>query len=130
MKERTVAPVFIAFRRQQFHPSTARELTDVKRPIEHELLSGLIRIYILHQACEEPILGLGMIEQLQRHGCKLSPGIVCAMLNGLETKGYLHSQEVRLGKTVCRVYRATLAGRKALPKAEEKVKGLLRALLE
>ena len=30
--------------------------------------SGLIRLHVLHHAAEEPIFGLGMAAELERHG--------------------------------------------------------------
>jgi DNA-binding PadR family transcriptional regulator len=106
------------------------ELTEIKRSGEQELLSGLIRIHILYHASKESIFGLGMIEELQRHGYKLSPGTLYPLLHGLERKGYLRSREVRLGNRGRRLYRATATGRRALAKAREKVKELLGELLE
>jgi PadR family transcriptional regulator len=97
---------------------------------DRELLSGLIRIHILYHASKEPIFGLGMIEELQRHGYKMSAGTLYPMLHGLESRGLLRSQKIRLGRRGRRVYRATPSGRKALAKAREKVKLLLGELLE
>jgi DNA-binding PadR family transcriptional regulator len=56
---------------------------------ERYLYVGLIRLHILHHAAEEPIYGLGMIEELSRHGYKLSAGTLYPLLHGLEKKGYL-----------------------------------------
>jgi len=95
-----------------------------------EIYSGLIRIHILYHACREPIFGLGMIEELGRHGYRLSAGTLYPLLHGLEIKGYLRSREVRSGRSFRRVYRATAAGRKALALAREKVKELIGELLE
>ena len=106
------------------------KLTEIKRIEDQELLSGLIRIHILYHACKEPIFGLGMIEELQRHGYKISAGTLYPMLHGLESRGLLRSQRLRLGRRGRRVYRATTSGRKALAKAKEKVKLLLGELLE
>jgi DNA-binding PadR family transcriptional regulator len=106
------------------------ELTEVKRSGEQELLSGLIRIHILFHASKESIFGLGMIEELQRHGYKLSPGTLYPLLHGLERRGYLRSREVRRGKRGRLLYRATAAGLRALAKALEKVKELLGELIE
>lgn len=106
------------------------ELTTISNVREQELLSGLIRIHILYHACKEPIFGLGMIEELQRHGYKLSAGTLYPMLHGLEKKGLLRSKNIRLGRRRRRLYRATSAGRKALRRAREKVKILLGELLE
>jgi DNA-binding PadR family transcriptional regulator len=105
-------------------------LTEIKRLGDQELLSGLIRIHILYHACKEPIFGLGMIEELQHHGYKMSAGTLYPMLHGLESRGLLRSQIIRLGRRSRRVYRATASGRKALARAKEKVKLLLGELLE
>ena len=40
---------------------------------DRDLYSGLIRLHILHHAAEEPIFGLGMAEELARHG--YAPGL-------------------------------------------------------
>jgi PadR family transcriptional regulator PadR len=105
-------------------------LTEIKRLRGQELLSGLIRIHILYHACKEPIFGLGMIEELQRHGYKMSAGTLYPMLHGLESRGLLRSQKIRLGRRSRRIYRATTSGRKALAQARTKVKLLLGELLE
>lgn len=106
------------------------ELTEIRYIRDQDLLSGLIRIHILYHACKEPIFGLGMIEELQRHGYKMSAGTLYPMLHGLERKGLLRSKKIRLGRRGRRVYRATPTGRRALAKAREKVKLLLGELLE
>jgi PadR family transcriptional regulator len=106
------------------------KLTEIKHIRGQELLSGLIRIHILYHACHEPIFGLGMIEELQRHGYRLSAGTLYPMLHGLESRGLLRSEKVRLGGRSRRVYRATAYGQEALAKAREKVKLLLGELLE
>ena len=71
-----------------------------------------------------------MIEELGRHGYRLSAGTLYPLLHDLETKGYLRSREVRSGRSFRRIYRATAAGRKALELAREKVKELVGVLLE
>ena len=106
------------------------QLSEVKFSKDQDLLSGLIRIHILYHACKEGIFGLGMIEELQRHGYKLSAGTLYPMLHGLERRGLLRSKKTRFGRRSRRVYRATATGRKALAEAREKVKLLLGELLE
>ena len=97
---------------------------------DRDLYSGLIRLHILHHAAEEPIFGLGMAEELARHGYKLSLGTLYPLLHGLERRGYLKSSSQRSGKTARRVYRATPAGRKALAAAKSKVRELFGELIE
>src|SRR6266850_4635703 len=89
--------------------------------VDRELYSGLIRLHVLHHAVEEPIFGLGMIEELARHGYRISPGSLYPLLHSLEKKGYLRSTQQRNGKSLRKVYRATSLGRKALDAAKSKV---------
>jgi PadR family transcriptional regulator, regulatory protein PadR len=94
------------------------------------LYQGLIRLHILHHAVEEPVFGLGMVEELGRHGYRLSTGTLYPILHGLEQRGYLQSREKRMGKTVRREYRATAIGRRALKAAKQKVRELFGELFE
>jgi DNA-binding PadR family transcriptional regulator len=97
---------------------------------DRDLYSGLIRLHVLHHAAEEPIFGLGMVEELARHGYRISPGTLYPLLHGLEKKGYLRSAEKRNGKSRRKVYRATRLGRKALRAAKGKVRELFGGLIE
>jgi DNA-binding PadR family transcriptional regulator len=97
---------------------------------DRDLYSGLIRLHVLHHAVEEPVFGLGMIEELARHGYRISPGSLYPLLHGLEKKGYLKSTQLRNGKSLRKLYRATPAGRKALNAAKGKVRELFRELIE
>jgi PadR family transcriptional regulator len=97
---------------------------------DRDLYSGLIRLHVLHHATEEPIFGLGMIEELARHGYRISPGSLYPLLHGLEKKGYLRATELRNGKSLRKVYQATPLGRKALAAAKNKVRELFRELIE
>ena len=97
---------------------------------DQDLYGGLIRLHILHHAANRPVFGLWFIEELARHGYKLSPGTLYPVLHGLERKGYLQSVMERSGKSGRRVYRATALGRRVLVAAKEKVSELFGELLE
>jgi PadR family transcriptional regulator len=99
-------------------------------PSGQDLYCGLIRLHILHHAAEEGIFGLRMIEELARHGYRLSPGTLYPILHRLEEKGLLHSSKQLEGGKIRRIYCATLAGRKALRSAREKVRELFGELFE
>ena len=98
--------------------------------LEKDLYSGLIRLHILHHACQEAIFGAGIIEELARHGYRLSPGTLYPLLHGLEEKGYLRSTGEPGRRQVRRTYRATPKGRKALAAAKGKVRELFAEMLE
>jgi DNA-binding PadR family transcriptional regulator len=95
-----------------------------------DLLSGFIRLHILHHAAEGEIYGQWIIEELARHGYKLSPGTLYPMLHGMEERGYLRSREKRSGSRMRRLYRATAEGRTALGMAKDKLRELVGELIE
>jgi PadR family transcriptional regulator PadR len=95
-----------------------------------DLYSGLIRIHILHHACRGEVFGLWMIEELERHGYRLSPGTMYPLVHSLEKRSLLSSKEKREGRRYGRLYRATPAGRRAFMIAKEKVSQLFNELFE
>lgn len=97
---------------------------------DKDLYAGLIRLHILHHAAGEPVFGVGIMEELRRHGYAMSAGTVYPMLHGLEKKGYLLSRQERSGRHERRVYDITALGRAALADARTKVKELFGELLE
>lgn len=97
---------------------------------DKDLYSGLIRLHILHHACQEAIFGAGIIEELARHGYRLSPGTLYPLLHSLEERGYLRSAGKNAGGQSRREYRATPKGRKAMTAAKVKVRELFSELLE
>lgn len=84
-----------------------------RAPEPHEAYSGLIRLHVLHHASEGAVFGLGMIEELGRHGYRLSPGTLYPMLRELEREGLLRSERRRPllpkpGRSLWRVGTVTL----------------------
>jgi len=97
---------------------------------DKDLYSGMIRLHILYHASKAPIFGHWIIDELGRHGYKLSPGTLYPILHSLESRGYLRSTAKREGRQTRRFYRATAAGRKALKRAKEKVRELVGEIFE
>ena len=91
---------------------------------------GLIPLHVLYHACESPVFGFEMIQELQRHGYTMSAGTMYPLLHGMERKGLLRSQQRRDGSRVRRFYRATPAGRKALTEAKLRLRELFGELFE
>jgi PadR family transcriptional regulator PadR len=97
---------------------------------DKDLYSGLIRLHILHHAAEGAVFGMGIIEELGRHGYRLSSGTLYPILHGLERCGLLRSSAERDGRRFRKVYRATRKGRTALREARVKVLELFGELFE
>ena len=93
----------------------------------HDLLSGFVRVHVLHHAVERGIYGQWIMDELARHGYRLSPGTVYPMLWAMEARGYLSSREEAQagGGRPRRIYVATKTGRKALAVAQERLRELV-----
>jgi DNA-binding PadR family transcriptional regulator len=100
----------------------------MERPVKNEFCVGFIRLHILHHASEEPIFGLGILRELQRHGYELSPGTLYPMLHRMEHRGLLRSEKELVAGKIRRLYRITESGRETLCEAREKVRELFGEL--
>jgi DNA-binding PadR family transcriptional regulator len=85
-------------------------------------------LHVLHHAAEEPIFGMEVIEELGRHGYRLSAGTLYPILHSLERRGYLRSRQERARGRIRRVYRITPAGRRTLAVARVRVRELFGEL--
>jgi DNA-binding PadR family transcriptional regulator len=93
------------------------------------LLTGFVRLHVLHHATERELYGQWMIKELRRHGYKTGPGTLYPMLHAMEQAGYIRSKKKRVGRVYRRVYIATPSGRKALRIAKEKLQELFEELV-
>jgi DNA-binding PadR family transcriptional regulator len=105
-------------------------VANVAATAHQDLFKGLIRLHILHHAAEAEFYGQWMIEELARHGYKMSPGTLYPMLHGMERRGYLSSRKERHGRTFRRLYQATPFGREANKIAKVRVRELVGELVE
>ena len=97
---------------------------------DSDLYGGLIRLHILYHASREPVFGLGIIEELGRHGYKLSAGTLYPMLHSMEESGYLRARPRVVEGKMRRNYLITARGRSALAAGKEKVRELFGELFE
>lgn len=91
----------------------------------HDLLSGLVRLHVLHHAAEHPVYGQWMIDELARHGYRLSPGTLYPMLAKMARDGYLSSHSEREGRTTRKFYTITEKGREGLAVARGRLRELI-----
>jgi len=101
----------------------------MKNDLTHEFFLGFIKIHILHHAAEQPVYGLWLIEELSRHGYRLSPGTLYPLLHSLEKEKYLECQEKVIEGKIRKYYRTTAKGRKALNQAKDKIKELIKEVV-
>jgi DNA-binding PadR family transcriptional regulator len=79
-------------------------------PFVREFLLAFWKIHILHHAEEERgVYGMWMIEELHRHGYRLSPGTLYPILTRMAQRGWIKAVEPKSSRDA-RVYRITTAG--------------------
>jgi PadR family transcriptional regulator len=85
----------------------------MRDPLEREFLLTFWKVHILHHAGEQGVYGQWMLEELRRHGYRLSPGTLYPMLARMARHGWLRAVEPKRSRAA-RVYRLTPSGRKVL----------------
>jgi DNA-binding PadR family transcriptional regulator len=101
----------------------------MRDPIIREFLLTFWKIHILHHAGEQGIYGQWMIEELQRHGYRLSPGTLYPMLARMAQRGWLRASEPKRSKDA-RVYRLTARGQDVLRQVRDALDELYREVRE
>ncbi len=91
---------------------------------------GFIKIHILYHASKEPIYGVWIQKELDRHGYKLSSGTLYPTLHRLERSGYLQRQSRVVSSKVRNYYVITEKGKIALNEAKGKIRELVSEVIE
>ena len=58
---------------------------------------GFTKIHILYHATQSPVCGIERVEELKRHGYRISPETLYPALHSLQKKGYLESTKRIVG---------------------------------
>lgn len=98
--------------------------------LARDLFLGFVKLHILYHAGREPVYGLWLIEELARHGYRLSPGTLYPVLHNLEKEGLLTSENRVVDGKVRKYYMLTSAGRESLSQGRGKAEELLREIRE
>ena len=94
------------------------------KPLQR-VLSGFIRMHVLHHAEEGDLFGHWMIEELRHHGYTISAGTLYPMLRTMEKDGWIRGRDEK-GGARRRLYRITPKGRKALKEVRARLQELFR----
>jgi len=104
--------------------------TRYRDPMIRDFFLGFIKIHILHHAAQEPVYGLALIAELQRHGYAVGAGTLYPVLHGLTEARYLARRDRVVGGRVRKYYAITPAGLRALATARTQIAELVEELLE
>jgi DNA-binding PadR family transcriptional regulator len=94
----------------------------VDKPLQR-LLSGFVRMHVLHHAEEGGLFGNWMIEELRHHGYRISAGTLYPMLRSMERDGWIEGRNEAEGSRR-RLYSITPNGRVALKEARARLREL------
>jgi PadR family transcriptional regulator, regulatory protein PadR len=82
----------------------------MRDPVVREFLLTFWKIHILHHAAEhQGVYGQWMLEELSRHGYRLSPGTLYPLLARMERRGWIRAAATERSRDP-RVYRITPDG--------------------
>lgn len=95
-----------------------------------EVYLAFIKVHILYHAAEEEIYGLGLIEELGRHGYELGPGTLYPTLAKMERLNLLRCESRIVDHKQRKYYRITSDGQALLEEIKEKLDELYDEVME
>jgi len=97
--------------------------------ITREIHLALWKIHILHHAAEHPLYGQWLLDELQRHGFRVSPGTLYPLLSRMARQGWLRRAGQGGSPKARREYVATATGTRALAALGSQVDELHREVV-
>ena len=98
--------------------------------LDREFFLGFIKIHTLYHASKEPIFGVGIAEELARHGYSISPGTLYPLLHRLQKEGFMESNSKVVNGRARRYYQATTEGKMVLEQSKKKIRELVTEVIE
>lgn len=95
-----------------------------------DLELAFIKIHILYHADKEAVFGVGLMEELARHGYAVSPGTLYPILSKMEKGEWLTCETQIVDHKQRKYYRLTPEGRKLLAGMRHKITELYREVIE
>lgn len=98
--------------------------------LNRKFFLGFIRIHILYHAQQGEIYGVQMIQELKKHGYKVSPGTMYPILHSLESEGFIRSRRENVNGKIRKYYKITSKGEKILQESRKKIKELINEVMD
>lgn len=91
---------------------------------------AFIKVHILYHAAREEVFGIGLMEELARHGYDIGPGTLYPTLFKMEELGLLSCEPRTVNQKQRKYYRITPAGGKLMKEMKNKIKELYEEVVE
>jgi len=95
-----------------------------------DLELGFIKLHILYHASQEEVFGVGLMEELARHGYEIGPGTLYPTLNKLEKGDFLSCEARTVDHKQRKYYRITPAGKALLDEMKQKIEELYEEVVK
>ena len=95
-----------------------------------EIDLAFIKLHILYHAAREEVYGVGLIEELGRHGYRLSPGTLYPTLAKMERLGLLTFESRTVNHKQRKYYRITPSGLAQLDRVKVRIMELYKEIVE
>ena len=93
----------------------------MKEKILRKLFLGFIQIHVLRHANQEPFFGAWLIDHLNDHGYRISPGTVYPLLHKMEEEGLIKKEVMVSEGRQRKYYFITQLGKEVLFEANNKI---------
>jgi PadR family transcriptional regulator, regulatory protein PadR len=95
-----------------------------------DLELAFIKIHILYHAGKEEVFGVGLMEELSRHGYAVGPGTLYPTLAKMEKGGFLACRASTVDGKQRKYYRITPKGRSLLKAMKKKIEELYEEVIQ
>ena len=95
-----------------------------------DLELAFVKLHILYHADKEEVFGVGLMEELARHGYKVSPGTLYPTLAKLKKGGFLACEARTVDHKQRKYYLITPAGIFLLNEMKSKIEELYREVVK
>ena len=95
-----------------------------------DLELAFIKLHILYHADNKEVFGVGLMEELERHGYTIGPGTIYPTLAKLEKGGFLTCEVRTVNHKQRKYYRITPSGRSLLDDMKSKIEELYREIVK
>ena len=95
-----------------------------------DLELAFVKLHILYHADNDEIFGIGLMEELKRHGYTIGPGTLYPTLAKLEKGGFLTCEARTVNHKQRKYYCITPAGRSLLDEMKSKIEELYKEVVK
>ncbi len=100
-----------------------------KHDIYHDFLHGMLSLFVMHRAGQEPVYGGALSKSLQAMGYNISSGSLYPLLHSLERKRLLRCRTCIIRGRVRKYYQLTENGHSCLDIIRGDLTGLVREII-